>query len=323
MSDHEFGQGDFSDYLSQTSIFEQDKSEQQAVAPARPPEPAGRSSLGWEGRIGLGAIGVLTMVLACLVCFRISQALRRAEPKMAPPRVVRDFSKSRLASKAAALPIENSAYAETPAPIARLSYAADVSASAPVAVEAAVVEAAAPSTLSAAAGRASSWAPRPIAATEAARYEPDHDTNSPPSSPPSSPPLPPPNSFAETVERGQKPTERPPIEPPPVESTPTEPTPAARAVAPSRQPPQLAPGAAYKARRYVIQSGDTLPAIAQRELGERRRWLEIWQLNAARLQGDMSRLQPGTELVMPGEITTTARSARAGKRRQHSPGVLR
>lgn len=44
-------------------------------------------------------------------------------------------------------------------------------------------------------------------------------------------------------------------------------------------------------RTYTVQKGDTLSAIAERELGAASRWLEIQQLNSI----------PNADLIYPGQ----------------------
>jgi nucleoid-associated protein YgaU len=53
-------------------------------------------------------------------------------------------------------------------------------------------------------------------------------------------------------------------------------------------------------RVYVVQQGDTLSDIARHELGRTSRWAEIYELNREVLGDDFNRLQPGTQLVLPG-----------------------
>ncbi len=74
----------------------------------------------------------------------------------------------------------------------------------------------------------------------------------------------------------------PPAGPPPAASSPAE-----RAAA------ELGPGGTY-----VVKRGDTLAAIAQRFLGDARRWREIWERN--RFITNPNRIFPGDTLVIPG-----------------------
>lgn len=52
---------------------------------------------------------------------------------------------------------------------------------------------------------------------------------------------------------------------------------------------------------YTVQEGDTLFDIARYELGDARRWVEIYQLNRHILGEDFNYLRPGLKLVLPGE----------------------
>ncbi len=52
------------------------------------------------------------------------------------------------------------------------------------------------------------------------------------------------------------------------------------------------------ARTTLVRPGDTLRAIAERELGDRERWNEIWELNRSRL-GNQNLLLPNTPLLLP------------------------
>ena len=50
---------------------------------------------------------------------------------------------------------------------------------------------------------------------------------------------------------------------------------------------------------YVVQSGDTLSEIAQKQLGDASRWQEIFELNRA-LVSDPDQISPGQVLVLSG-----------------------
>ena len=54
------------------------------------------------------------------------------------------------------------------------------------------------------------------------------------------------------------------------------------------------------ARNTLVQPGDTLAAVARRELGDERRWPEIWELNRSRL-GNQNLLYVGTPLLLPAK----------------------
>ncbi len=79
--------------------------------------------------------------------------------------------------------------------------------------------------------------------------------------------------------------------------------------APTR--PQAAPAAAAAtppatARTYTIRSGDTFEAVAQRELGDGRRWVDIAQANPL---VDPTRLRVGQEIRLPGARGANATAA--------------
>ena len=91
---------------------------------------------------------------------------------------------------------------------------------------------------------------------------------------------------------------------------------------PSRAPltvddalPAVAPAASNAAERtYVVQRGDTLWGIAERELGDPLRWSELYRLNAGRPQPggrtltDANWIDPGWTLVLPSSpgVASTA-----------------
>jgi nucleoid-associated protein YgaU len=54
---------------------------------------------------------------------------------------------------------------------------------------------------------------------------------------------------------------------------------------------------------YTVREGDSLSKIAQRELGAAKRWQEIYQLNAANLDGQ-DVLKIGMELILPDDSPT-------------------
>ncbi len=49
----------------------------------------------------------------------------------------------------------------------------------------------------------------------------------------------------------------------------------------------------------TVRPGDTLAALAQRHLGDARRWPELWRLNEAAIGPNPHLLRPGTRLVLP------------------------
>jgi nucleoid-associated protein YgaU len=52
-------------------------------------------------------------------------------------------------------------------------------------------------------------------------------------------------------------------------------------------------------RRYYVQEGDSLYAIADAKLGSGARWSEIYELNKAVIGADPSRLKVGVALTLP------------------------
>ena len=52
-------------------------------------------------------------------------------------------------------------------------------------------------------------------------------------------------------------------------------------------------------RRYYVQEGDSLYAIADAKLGTGTRWSEIYELNKAVIGADPSRLKVGVALTLP------------------------
>jgi len=49
---------------------------------------------------------------------------------------------------------------------------------------------------------------------------------------------------------------------------------------------------------YMVQSGDTLSAIAEQQLGDAERWAEVFELNR-HLISDPDRISPGQLLALP------------------------
>lgn len=68
------------------------------------------------------------------------------------------------------------------------------------------------------------------------------------------------------------------------------------------EPPQR-PSTKEVPSYYVVQSGDTLWAIAQRIWGDGSRWREIYNLNADVIGPDPNSLKVGTRLVVPGAVS--------------------
>ena len=93
----------------------------------------------------------------------------------------------------------------------------------------------------------------------------------------------------------------------------TDPVTAAAARPAATQPPApTAPQPAATPDTYVVQRGDTLWGIAQRELGDPLRWSEIYQLNEGRPQPggvtltDPHWIDPGWTLVLPATAAPSA-----------------
>lgn len=94
---------------------------------------------------------------------------------------------------------------------------------------------------------------------------------------------------AETEAPATKPApKRGPVTPPRPTNKPTEP--------PASQPTTQASRPAL--REYVVKSGDNLFTIAEHELGDAQRWLEIYELNRDRLNSP-DELQVGLKLRLP------------------------
>jgi len=55
---------------------------------------------------------------------------------------------------------------------------------------------------------------------------------------------------------------------------------------------------------YTVAEGDTLFRIARYELGDAKRWAEIYQLNRDLIGRDFNHLRPGTELLLPTSTDT-------------------
>ncbi len=113
------------------------------------------------------------------------------------------------------------------------------------------------------------------------------------------------------------------------QAPPTSPPVADPAPTGSAPPSTPAPGpAAGATRTYVVQRGDTLWGIAERELGDPLDWSQIYQLNEGRLQPggvaltDPHWIDPGWTLLLPPPTTAqpaTAQPATATPQRSPSP----
>ena len=106
----------------------------------------------------------------------------------------------------------------------------------------------------------------------------------------------------------------PPGPPPGAPTSPTGAAPGAPAPAAGPAGPALhaSPGTqvAYPVRTYVVQRGDTLWGIAERELGDPLRWSQIYALNEGRAEpggttlADPHWIDPGWTLLLPGATAT-------------------
>ena len=54
-----------------------------------------------------------------------------------------------------------------------------------------------------------------------------------------------------------------------------------------------------EARKYTVKAGDSLSAIARDQLGDMKRWPEIYELNKAVIGNNPDLIQIGMELVLP------------------------
>jgi len=88
-----------------------------------------------------------------------------------------------------------------------------------------------------------------------------------------------------------------------------------QAVLPPSIPPSGSNNGEY--RQYTVLPGDTLFSIAERELGDRSSWVEVFILNKDSIVSDPNRLQAGTTIRLPaatGSVEATAgRSTGSGR----------
>ncbi|MCF3185087.1 LysM peptidoglycan-binding domain-containing protein [Streptomyces polychromogenes] len=63
-------------------------------------------------------------------------------------------------------------------------------------------------------------------------------------------------------------------------------------------PPKPAPAA--KKRTYTVKPGDSLSAIARRELGNEARWRELYAMNRGVIGANPDLIHPGQVLTLPG-----------------------
>ncbi|MCY0922476.1 LysM peptidoglycan-binding domain-containing protein [Streptomyces sp. H27-G5] len=88
---------------------------------------------------------------------------------------------------------------------------------------------------------------------------------------------------------------KPPAPGPVAHHTPT-PASAAHKAVPSAPMPKPAPVAK---RMYTVKSGDSLSAIARRELGNEARWRELYALNRGVVGSNPDLIHPGMVLTLP------------------------
>nr|WP_236070698.1 LysM domain-containing protein [Streptomyces polyasparticus] len=83
------------------------------------------------------------------------------------------------------------------------------------------------------------------------------------------------------------------ITPPAPQAAPKPAAPAGQAAEPAAAPKE------ESARTYTVKSGDSLSAIAERELGDMGRWQELYTLNKQTIGNDPDMIQPGMKLKLP------------------------
>lgn len=86
--------------------------------------------------------------------------------------------------------------------------------------------------------------------------------------------------------------------PPVTRPAPHTPTPASAAhkAVPAAPMPKPAPKAQ---RTYTVRSGDSLSAIARRELGNEGRWRELYAMNKGVIGSNPDMIHPGMKLTLP------------------------
>ncbi|MER5727711.1 LysM peptidoglycan-binding domain-containing protein [Streptomyces sp. NPDC002138] len=83
-----------------------------------------------------------------------------------------------------------------------------------------------------------------------------------------------------------------PAAPKPAAAAPHRPAPAPAAAAPK-------PAPAAKKRTYTVRPGDSLSAIARRELGNEARWRELYAMNKGVVGSNPDLIRPGMVLTLP------------------------
>lgn len=72
----------------------------------------------------------------------------------------------------------------------------------------------------------------------------------------------------------------------------------------SSRPAASAPTGGVETRRYTVEEGDTLSAIAERYYGEADKWRLIYEANRNTIS-DPDLIHPGQELHIPNELRGT------------------
>jgi hypothetical protein len=92
------------------------------------------------------------------------------------------------------------------------------------------------------------------------------------------------------------------------------------------QAAHLAVSQTASVRQYEVQDGDTLFDIARYELGDAKRWPEIYQLNRVAIGQDIDHVKPGTKLMLPMDAPIEAAPEEEGYRGDvltRKPGDIR
>ncbi|MFE2166317.1 LysM peptidoglycan-binding domain-containing protein [Streptomyces sp. NPDC059447] len=84
-----------------------------------------------------------------------------------------------------------------------------------------------------------------------------------------------------------------------VPGAPHTPTPMSAAHKAVPAAPAAKPMPAAKKRTYTVQSGDSLSAIARRELGNEARWRELYAMNRGVIGANPDLIRPGQVLTLP------------------------
>ena len=82
--------------------------------------------------------------------------------------------------------------------------------------------------------------------------------------------------------------------------------PVRRDAAPTQVPPGAPAPSPATEGQIVVRAGDTLAALAQRHLGDARRWPELWRLNEAVIGANPHLIRPGMPLRLPASALSLA-----------------